>query len=399
MSSRDEEYLAGLDILYVEDDTAVRDQTGPFLRRRCRSLILAANGEEGLARFLVQRPHLVVTDLLMPMMDGLEMAEAIRLVDPTVPVIAVTAFDRPEYLLRSIEVGIDRYVLKPVQADRLHQALLHCAGNLRQQEQLRRNEAQILALNEQLERRVRERTAQLEAANQELAAISYSISHDLRAPLRAIDGFSHILLEGYGSLLDAEGRRYLERVRLGTQRMGHLIDGLLKVFRVSRRDLKRQPLDLSALARAVLDELGRRDPGRTVATVVRAGLAAAGDAQLVGLVLENLLENAWKFTAAAPAARIEFGAGAEAGEPVFFVRDNGTGFDMAYAAKLFGAFQRLHEPQEAPEAQGAGIGLAIAARIVQRHGGRIWATAEPGAGATFCFTLPDSPAPGPDSLG
>ena len=386
MSPRDEAHLSSLDILYVEDDASVQAQTAPFLERRCRKVILAGNGAEGLARFLVERPHLVVTDLLMPQMDGLEMAEAIHAADPSIPVIAVTAFDRPEYLMRSIEVGVERYVLKPVQADRLHEALVYCARSLRERAELLESEALVRSLNDDLERRVRERTAQLELANQELAAFSYSVSHDLRAPLRAIDGFSHVLLEGYGDRLDAEGRRYLERVRLGTQRIGHLIDGLLKVSRVSRTELQREPLDLSARVRALLDDLARRDPGRRVATVVPPGLAASGDPRMLALALENLLDNAWKFTANTPGARIEFGAVQLAGEQVFLVRDNGAGFDMAYADKLFSVFQRLHDTQDF---QGTGVGLAVAQRIIHRHGGRIWAEAEPGLGATFFFTLPE----------
>jgi PAS domain S-box-containing protein len=248
------------------------------------------------------------------------------------------------------------------------------------------------AMREGLEQRVRERTAQLEAANGELQAFSYSVSHDLRAPLRGIDGFSQILMEDYQDCLDEPGRGYLGRIRSGVQRMGQLIDDLLKLSQIHQQELNKQELDLSCLAAKVVAELVQAYPERRVACVIQPAILVQGDARLIRVLLDNLLGNAWKFTAKQPEPRIEVGVQAGAGgEQVCFVRDNGAGFDMAYRDKLFKAFQRLHS---AAEFDGTGIGLAIVQRIIHRHGGRIWAEAEPAQGATFFFTLSGSGAAG-----
>ena len=248
-------------------------------------------------------------------------------------------------------------------------------------------EAELQRLYANLERRVAERTRQLEAANHELEAFSYSVSHDLRAPLRAIDGFSQALLEDYAARLDATGQDYLRRVRTATQRMAQLIDDMLQLSRLTRGELRWGPVDLSAIAADALRELRAGQPERALEVVVAPGLTARGDARLLRAALENLLANAWKFTAHHPRARIEVGRTAvEGGEEAFFVRDDGAGFDMAYADKLFKPFSRLHA---ASEFEGNGVGLATVQRVVHRHGGRIWAEAAPERGATFYFTLPE----------
>jgi PAS domain S-box-containing protein len=244
----------------------------------------------------------------------------------------------------------------------------------------RQIEARVRQLNVDLEHRV----AELAAVNGELEAFSYSVSHDLRAPLRAIDGFSLALLEDHGARLDEEARDHLARVRAAAQRMAELIDDLLDLSRVTRRTMERQRVDVSAIARAIVEQLQRSAPGRAVDLAIADGIAAEGDDSLLRVALENLLGNAWKFTGHAPRARIEFGVVQRDGLPTYFVADNGVGFDMAHAGKLFGPFQRLHGMQEFP---GTGIGLATVQRIVQRHGGRVWAEARPGQGATFYFTL------------
>jgi PAS domain S-box-containing protein len=229
------------------------------------------------------------------------------------------------------------------------------------------------------------RVAELAAVNAELETFSYSVSHDLRAPLRSIDGFSRALLEDYGEGLDAEGRAMLERVRAASQRMGELIDALLELAGVSRHEIRRQRIDLSALARELATALARAEPRRAVDFVIRDGLAIEGDVQLVRVMIQNLLDNAWKFTARHPHATIEVGMAPPGEAPsAYFVRDDGAGFDMTYAAQLFGAFQRLHTRSEFP---GTGIGLATVKRIVHRHGGRVWAEGAVEGGATFYFTL------------
>ena len=242
----------------------------------------------------------------------------------------------------------------------------------------------IRQLNAELEQRVIERTAQLQAANNELEAFSYSVSHDLRAPLRSLDGFSQALMEDCADKLNAEDMDNLCRIRGASQRMGHLIDDLLNLSRMTRADMSRQTVDLSKIAKEVVNELRAGDPGRSVDLSIAEGLTAEGDPRLLRIALNNLFANAWKFTSKCPQARVEFGCAGENGSRAFFLRDNGVGFDMAHVGKLFGVFQRLHAMQEFP---GTGIGLATVQRIIRRHGGRIWAESAVDAGATFSFTL------------
>jgi PAS domain S-box-containing protein len=248
-----------------------------------------------------------------------------------------------------------------------------------------RAEAEVQQLNQELEQRVFERTAELEAAVRELESFSYSVSHDLRAPLRAIDGYSRLLLADYQSALEGDALVYLDNVRKAAQRMGVLIDDLLKLSRVTRAELKWGHVPLSQLAEEIIAGLRQQEPERAVEALIQRSLNARGDPNLLRIVLENLLGNAWKFTARQPQAQIEFGATQQDGQRVFFVRDNGAGFDMRYADKLFTAFQRLHGVEEF---DGTGIGLANVKRIITRHGGRVWAEGEVDQGAAFYFTLP-----------
>ncbi len=237
---------------------------------------------------------------------------------------------------------------------------------------------------EDLERRVAERTTELTAVNRELEAFSYSVSHDLRAPLRALDGFSQVLLEDYADRVDAQGRDYLARIRAASQRLSHLIDDLIQLSRVTRSELRRDDVDLSALVKGVVVEVQEREPARRVGVTVQEGVHVRGDARLLRVGLVNLVGNAFKFTRNEPDPRVEFGVTSGADGRVYHVRDNGAGFDMAYAGRLFQPFQRLHT---LAEFEGTGIGLATLQRIVHRHGGRVWAEGAPGQGATFYFTL------------
>jgi PAS domain S-box-containing protein len=248
----------------------------------------------------------------------------------------------------------------------------------------KRAEEEIQQLNSGLEIRVAERTAELEASTRELDAFAYSVSHDLRAPLRSLHGFSQAIVDDYGDLLDDVGRGYLDRLQVNVKRMGQMIDDLLDLSRATRADFAREPVDLSGLAREIMADLAVLDPDRTVKSVIADGLVALGDRALLRMVLQNLLANAWKYTARLPVATIEFGQFDRHGEQAFFVRDDGAGFDTKYADKLFVAFQRLHP---AAEFEGNGIGLAIVQRIVRRHGGQICAESELGHGATFYFTV------------
>jgi PAS domain S-box-containing protein len=235
---------------------------------------------------------------------------------------------------------------------------------------------------------LRRANLETEAANRELEAFSYSVAHDLRSPLRSIDGFSQAILEDNGDQLDAQGKESLGRVRAAAQRMAHLIDALLSLSRVSRAELRRDEVNLTRAALRIVDHLRLADASRDVEVTVQDGLVVQGDTMLLTALLENLLNNAWKFTSQRPKAHIEVGLMSKDGQAVYFVRDDGAGFDVAYASKLFGAFQRLHAAGEFP---GTGIGLATVQRIVRRHGGRVWAESVVAHGATFYFTLEPPP--------
>jgi PAS domain S-box-containing protein len=262
------------------------------------------------------------------------------------------------------------------------QNIIYAAG--RDITERKQAEATLRQLAEELEERFAARTADLSAANEELEAFAYSVSHDLRAPLRGIDGFSQAVLEEYSESLDDTGRDYLVRLRSASQRMGHLIDDMLSLSRVSRVDLSKEHVDLSAIATSLALELQDREPDREVEFVIHDGVTALGDFRFLSMVLENLLANAFKFTSKCATARIEFGRERVNGENAYFVRDDGVGFDMTYADQLFVPFQRLHTDAEFP---GSGIGLATIRRIVGRHGGHVWAHGEIDRGATVYFTL------------
>lgn len=271
------------------------------------------------------------------------------------------------------ELGFDRSGL-----------LISMVGTIQDITERRRADDEIRRFNIELEQRVEDRTAQLEAANRELEAFSYSVSHDLRAPLRGIDGWSLALAEDYRSSLDEKANEYVKRIRREAQRMGALIDDLLQLSRVTRAEITYTPVNLSRLTRSIAARMQELYPGRRIQFTIEDGLIVEGDSQLLDIAMTNLLDNASKFTAPRPEAIIEFGKNNSDGKTVYFVRDNGVGFDMQYASKMFGAFQRMHKISDFP---GTGIGLATVQRIIRRHSGEVWAEAEVGRGATFYFTL------------
>ena len=354
----------GARVLVVDDNADMREYLARLLATRWRVEVFA-DGAAALASARAQPPDLVLSDVMMPGLDGFGLLRALRAHAETsqVPVVLLSARAGEEALLEGLETGADDYLVKPFAAREL----------------LARVQTHL-----DLARLRREWSQELERANNELEAFSYSVSHDLRAPLRAIDGFSQALLVDYAEKLDEPGRDYLQRVRAATKRMTQLIDDLLSLSKITRTALKRERVDLTDLARKVLTELGGRDPQRKIDTRVADGLVVQADARLVTVMLENLLGNAWKFTSKQPAATIEVGKDTRNGETVYFIKDNGAGFAMEHATKLFAPFQRLHA---ASDFEGTGIGLATVNRVVARHGGHVWAEAKPGQGATFLFTL------------
>lgn len=353
-------------ILLVDDNADLRRYIAELLRP-AYTVELAVDGEDALARIAARAPDLVLSDVMMPRLDGLGLVRALRSQDSTrqLPIILLSARVDERAVQAGLEVLPDDYLHKPFSVNEL----------------LAR-----VATHVELARVRAKWAAELERANQELDAFSYSVSHDLRAPLRAIDGFSRIVIGEYGELFDERGRHFLGRIRKATERMSSLVDDLLTLSKISRTPLSAGPVDLSSLAQQVVADLRARDPERVVDIEIDAGIEGRGDGRLLRVVLENLLGNAWKFSAKRDGARIEFTRELVDGRPAFVVRDNGAGFDMSYAQRLFTPFQRLHS---ANEFEGTGIGLATVHRVIERHGGRIWADSAPDRGATFRFTLGD----------
>ena len=379
-----------VNILLVDDQPANLIAMEAMLQGLGQNLIRAESGREALKWLLTHEFAVILLDVKMPEMDGFETAALIRQRDKSrhTPILFLTANDNTQtQAVRGYAVGAVDYLVKPVVPEFVRSKVAVFVELAKKTELLRR-QAQLLAESEQAARELAETRAELvrdlEHKNRELESFSYAVSHDLRAPLRRIDSFSRAILESQGERLDEAGVRYLERVREASQHMSQLIDDVLYLSRVTRADLRDHEVDLSALATLILSRLQESEPSRAVEVKVRPGVVVVGDGQLLRIALENLLENAWKFTAREPQPRIEFGVTNASGEPAYFVRDNGAGFDMTYVDRLFGPFQRLHPQGEFP---GSGIGLATVQRIIHRHGGRVWAEGLVGQGATFQFTL------------
>lgn len=344
--------------------------------------------DDALERLHRERFDEMLLDLGLPDSQGIQTLTHAQRANEALPIVVLTGFNDQRFAEEVVRAGAQDYLVKgQFGSDMLIRTIRYAVERKRAAAELANSHAEIRRLNVELERRVAERTAELQAANHELESFSYSVSHDLRAPLRSIDGFSRMVLRDCAERLDEAGREKLQRVRQASQRMGELIDDLLQLSRTSRADLRRMAVDLVAIARPVIAELQQSEPARRVNWRVASCLPAVGDPILLRVALDNLLRNAWKFTGHRAEATIELGVTQDGADHAFYVRDNGAGFDMAYAEKLFGAFQRLHSPDEFP---GSGIGLATVQRIIHRHGGRIWAQAAPDAGATFYFTLDPS---------
>jgi signal transduction histidine kinase len=358
-------------VLVVDDNADLRDYMTGLLAPQYR-VITADDGRAALDVLNTQMPDIILSDVMMPRMTGIELVQALRN-DPataTVPIILLSARAGEESTVEGLDAGSDDYLTKPFTA----------------QELLGRVRAHV-----RLSQARRKFTAELEAANRELDAFSYSVAHDLRGPLRSVDGFSQMLLQENADELNEEGRRRLEMVRSSVERMSQLIEDLLRLSQMSRRELRRIPFELSAVVRTVALQIQQDRPSSLPQLSIEEGVKVNADPHLLQIVLENLLGNAWKFTSKRQDASIEFGSARVDGEVHYYVRDNGAGFNMKYAEKLFGPFQRLHSDSEF---QGTGVGLATVKRIVNRHGGRVWAQGEVDKGATFYFTLGAARAPG-----
>ena len=361
----------------------VVDDEMPHLRALCDTLGAQGFSVTGCASPLAalatlregREFALVLTDLMMPGMDGIALLHAAREIDPRIVGVMMTGHGTVSTAVSAMKEGALDYIEKPFKLSALVPVLARAL------------EARRLRIeNEALQQRLRDRTLELEAANRELESFAFSVSHDLRAPLRTIQGFAGLLVESLGEQATAETIEYTGMVKTSVARMNTLIDDLLRLARTTQTELRRERVDLSAMAREIAAQLQETASGRAAEWRVEPGLFADADAGLMRVVLENLLSNAWKYTGKVARASIEFGRETgEGGATVFFVRDNGAGFDMRSAERLFSPFRRLHAEKDFP---GTGVGLATVERIIRRHGGKIWAEAAVNQGATFRFTLP-----------
>lgn len=377
-------------ILIIDDKQANIFVLEKLLERPDRLLLSAENGKDGLKLALSHEPDLIILDVQMPEMDGFEVARILKSNKRTkeIPIIFASA-ERKEHhsIIKGFEEGAVDYLSKPLDPE-VTRAKVSVQLKIQWQKKelikknisLEKAEARINQLNSELQQNL----AQLEMVNGELESFSYSVSHDLRAPLRIANGYSSILLEDYGDKFDGEGKRMLNSLQGQVRKMNNLIDNLLEFSKLGRKDLKKSEIDAESLVETVLLELRQADKYK--ADIVSKSLPPMyGDRELITQVWINLLSNALKYSSKKENAQIEIGSRKEGNELVYYVSDNGSGFDMKYADQLFGVFQRLHK---ADEFEGVGIGLSIVKRIVTRHGGRVWAEAELDKGATFYFSLP-----------
>lgn len=393
-------------ILIVDDRPSNRRVLIAMLTQCGHRLLEADSGAQALKMVRSEKPDLVIADILMPKMDGYEFVRRLRLdrrIAHTAVVFYTASYIEKEARRLAKAAGVHYTIVKPAEPGevlRIVAAALTDVPTPMQlpPQQFERDHLRLLTdklsgkvteleiLNAELEQRVFSRTAELEAANEELEAFSYSVSHDLRAPLRAIDGFSRMAIEDFGGQMPEQCCKQLEQMRASTREMTQLIDDLLVFSQTSRSPLARENVETGKLARSVCDHLLAQQKGREIVFRIDDLPACAADPALLQQVFVNLLSNAIKFTRGCGRALVEVGSKQNNGELIYFVKDNGAGFDMRHANKLFGVFQRLHR---AEEFEGAGVGLAIVQRVIHRHGGRVWAEGKPNAGATFYFALPN----------
>ncbi len=367
--------LTAVRILIVDDEAAQMKALCNTLRDHGYETVGFASGKAALAALQTARFDLLLSDLMMPEMDGISLLRAAQTADPDLIGIIMTGEGTIATAVEAMKAGAFDYILKPFKLS----VILPVISRALTVRRLRQE-------NAELEKRVHERTTELEAVNKELEAFSYSVSHDLRAPLRAINGFTRILMDSYQPQLPADAQRLLDHVTSSAHHMGELIDHLLEFSRLGRQPLRKQPVNISNLVREVLEDLNAERANRKLEVTVGELPDTFGDTMLLRQVFTNLLSNAFKYTRQKESAEVSVGTLDQAGETVYFVKDNGAGFDLKYADKLFGVFQRMHS---AKQFEGTGVGLSIVHRIIQRHGGRIWAEAAVEQGATFYFTLPN----------
>ncbi len=393
----------GVSVLLAEDSPTQAEQLKDLLETRGYAVVLASDGKQALEAARRGKPTLVITDIVMPGMDGYALCRALKS-DPAlkdVPVIMLTALSSMQEIAKSLECGADNFIRKPYEPANLLSRIDYILSNraLRSERRtqmgleiqfggkkhlITSEREQILDLLVSSYEEAVQANEGLKLANRELESFAYSVSHDLRSPLRAIGGFSQILQDSCGERLDDEERRLLARIRDNVNKMAQLIEDLLRLSQVGRAPLAAQEIDMAALARSALDEL---QPAPNASCVIEPLPAAWGDPSLIRQVWVNLLSNALKYSSGRDKPVVEVSGRAESGEIVYRVKDNGAGFDMKYADKQFGVFQRLHSGDEFP---GTGIGLSIVQRVVARHGGRVWAEGKVDGGAAFSFSLPNA---------
>jgi signal transduction histidine kinase len=360
-------------ILIVDDEAVLMKALCETLNHEGYVTTGFTSAEKALALLRAEEFEVILTDLMMPEMDGIAFLRSAQKIDPNLVGIIMTGQGTITSAVEAMKAGAFDYIQKPFKVSLILPVLARALAMRR-----------LRLENTALHRRVQERTTELEAANQELEAFSYSVSHDLRAPLRAICGFSGMLVEDYSAQLPDDANELLNKVSSNASRMSQLIDDLLRFSRLSMQPLAKEQVNITAIVHMVLEQMRTEQPDQNVQVKTCDLPYCYADSSLLKQVLINLLSNAFKYTRSNKNPVVEVGWQPQEGDVIYFVRDNGVGFDMEYAEKLFGVFQRLHR---ADEFEGTGVGLSIAQRIIRRHGGRIWAEAEVGKGATFYFTL------------